>query len=190
MYRMFVRPEGPAGHAGAELMARTGVAMADEAVATLDPASDGQVLEIGFGPGLALQRLAAVVSAGHVTGVDPSTVMHRHARERNRAAIEAGRMTLVHGTAAQLPVRAESVDAVLAIDNLHFWPDISHGLGEVVRVLRPGGRFVCAFTPPSGGPPHRLGRMAGEAGLIVVSEKHAYSGYLLTATAPSPRLAG
>jgi ubiquinone/menaquinone biosynthesis C-methylase UbiE len=156
MYDMFVHPRGPAGHAAARLMARVNIGMMANAIELLELDPHANVLEIGFGPGVALQRLLEAVPDGHVTGVDPSAVMHQHARERNTAAVKEGRLELYRGTAADLPVSPGAMDAVLAIDNLHFWPSIPAGLSEIGRVLRPGGIFVCAFSPPSGGPPPHL----------------------------------
>jgi ubiquinone/menaquinone biosynthesis C-methylase UbiE len=161
---MFVHPRGPAGHAAARLMARVNTGLMTDAVELLELDPRAHVLEIGFGPGVALQRLLEAVPDGHVTGVDPSAVMHHHARERNTAAVEEGRLELHRGTAAELPVPPGTMDAVLAIDNLHFWPSIPAGLSEIRRVLRPGGIFVCAFSPPSGGPPPHLATLLAGQG--------------------------
>src|SRR5688500_18629341 len=92
MYRMFVHPDAQPGEAGARLMALTDQPMARQAAALLavdDPAA--RILEIGFGPGIGIATLAETVPRGHVTGVDPSRVMHRHAERRNAEAIRDGR---------------------------------------------------------------------------------------------------
>lgn len=121
IYRMFVRPEGNDGERGADLTEQYGDAMAQAAVAHLAPAPADRVIEIGFGPGLGLQVLARTLVHGHVTGVDPSALMHRRAALRNAAAIRAGRMTLMEGTVDALPFAGACFDAALAMDNLHFW---------------------------------------------------------------------
>src|SRR5271165_7023234 len=61
-----------------------------------------RVLEIGFGPGLAVAELVRA-GAGHVYGIDHSGVMLRQASRRNAAAIRAGRVTLINASADQLP---------------------------------------------------------------------------------------
>ena len=53
-----------------------------------------RVLEIGFGPGLAIEMAARLARSGKVVGVDHSDVMLRQASHRNRAAIAAGRVQL------------------------------------------------------------------------------------------------
>src|SRR5579875_2796038 len=68
----------------------------------LDVQPADRVLEIGFGPGLAIAALARA-GAGHVYGADHSAVMVRAAGRRNAAAIRAGRVTLLRASADQLP---------------------------------------------------------------------------------------
>jgi hypothetical protein len=45
------------------------------------------VLEIGFGPGLAIQQVARLVPTGHVVGIDHSALMVQQAGRRNQAAV-------------------------------------------------------------------------------------------------------
>lgn len=182
MYQMFVLPAGTPGEAGAELMARSGRLLQAAAVKRLELAApDLHVLEIGFGPGVGLALLADTVPQGHVTGVDPSELMHRHAAQRNSEAIAAGRMTLIRSTADTLPLPDDSQDAAMMIDNLHFWPDPVAGLREVSRVLAPGGAVVCGFSPPSGGPPNDLARMFDTAGFVEIESLTRRGGFLLRA---------
>jgi ubiquinone/menaquinone biosynthesis C-methylase UbiE len=185
MYDMFVHPRGLAGHAAARLMARVNIGMMTDAIELLELDPRANVLEIGFGPGVALERLLEAVPEGHVTGVDPSAVMHHHARERNTAAVKEGRLKLHRGTAADLPVSPGTMDAVLAIDNLHFWPSIPAGLSEIRRVLRSGGIFVSAFSPPSGGPPpHLAALLAGQGYESLTADIRTGQGHLFQVRVP------
>ncbi|QPZ62121.1 class I SAM-dependent methyltransferase [Pseudomonas aeruginosa] len=143
LYKMFVLPEGPLGEQGGDLMARTGRAMAQVAVSFLTVDSTDRVLEIGFGPGVGLELLSALVSEGQVVGVDPSETMHQMALARNAGAIRLGRLSLVKGSVGALPFSDGSFNAALAIDNMHFWTDPLAGLKELWRVLRVDGRLVC-----------------------------------------------
>jgi ubiquinone/menaquinone biosynthesis C-methylase UbiE len=95
------------------------------------------VLEIGFGPGIAIERLASIVHL--VAGVDVSEVMVAQASRRNAAAIRAGRVDLTQGSAGNLPYLDQQFDRVLAINSLHIWSAPQTGLHEIHRVLKPGG---------------------------------------------------
>lgn len=111
----------------------------------LQPA--GQVLEIGFGPGLAIAELVRA-GAGHVYGIDHSGVMLRQAARRNAAAIRAGRVTLIRASVDQLPPALDGpFDAILAVNSLAFWPAPAQRLAELRRRLVPGGRVAIASQP-------------------------------------------
>ena len=105
------------------------------------------VLEIGFGPGVAVAELARA-GAGHVYGADHSDVMLRQASKRNAAAIRAGRVTLVKAPVDQLPAALDGpFDAVLAVNSLGFWPAPGEQLADLRRRLAPGGRIAIASQP-------------------------------------------
>ena len=117
------------------------------AVSLLDIQPADQVLELGFGPGVAIAELARA-GAGHVYGVDHSGVMLRQASKRNAAAIRAGRVTLIRASADQLPPALDGpFDAILAVNSLGFWPAPGQRLAELRRRLAPGGRLAIASQP-------------------------------------------
>jgi SAM-dependent methyltransferase len=107
----------------------------------------GQVLEIGFGPGVAIAELDRA-GAGHVYGIDHSGVMLRQASKRNAAAIRAGRVTLIRASVDQLPPAVDGpFDAILAVNTLGFWPEPARRLAELRRRLAPGGRIAIVSQP-------------------------------------------
>src|SRR5918996_2966738 len=104
--RQFGHPHGIGGRLAGWVMAhRASNRRRNRWVASLlDLQPTDRVLEIGFGPGLAIAELSRRVGpSGHVYGVDRSDVMLRQATRRNAAAIQAGRVTLISGNVEQLP---------------------------------------------------------------------------------------
>ncbi len=124
------RSEGPVRRAGLELLkARAGE----------------KVLEIGFGTGHSLVRLAkAVGPSGRVYGLDLARNMLKLAKANLLEAGVAGRVRLRCGDAAQMPYAHESMDAVFMSFTLELFdtPEIPWVLRECRRVLRVGGRIV------------------------------------------------
>jgi ubiquinone/menaquinone biosynthesis C-methylase UbiE len=101
---------------------------------------DGErVLEIGFGPGLAIEMAARLARNGKVVGVDHSEIMVRQASHRNGAAIATGRVQLHLASAAALPGFTESFDKVMATNVLMFLDDPVAALRQWLGVTRPGG---------------------------------------------------
>ena len=98
--------------------------------------TSGLTLEIGIGTGL----VAAALQAGGrcVVGVDISVQMLQRARSRNLAVARAD--------ALALPFASGSVDAAYSVWVLHLVADPAAVLREVMRVLRPGGRYATELT--------------------------------------------
>jgi ubiquinone/menaquinone biosynthesis C-methylase UbiE len=116
-------------------------------VALLDPQSADQILEIGFGPGIAIQALARRVPRGLVAGIDFSRTMVAVACRRNAAAVKAGRVRLRYATADHLPFAGNSLDKAFGIHTIYFWSQPQAVLRELHRVLKPGGKLVITVLP-------------------------------------------
>ena len=122
-----------------------------------------RVLEIGFGTGHALVRLAREVGErGAVCGIDLSPGMHAVARERLLAAGLADRVDLRCDAVPPLPYLDAAFDAAFMSFTLESFTDetIPLVLAEVRRVLRDGGRIgiVALSAPPLGLQNHLLER--------------------------------
>jgi ubiquinone/menaquinone biosynthesis C-methylase UbiE len=106
----------------------------------LKPADD--VLEIGYGPGQAIQLLCETITEGRICGIDFSETMLQQAMARNEAAIDDGIVELRVGDAATLPYEDATFDKVFCVNVIYFWPKPQQQLREVLRVLRPGGTLA------------------------------------------------
>jgi len=96
LVRQFRQPEGVLGSLAGVIMSSrpSNVSRNQWTVDLLDLQPQDRVLEIGFGPGIGIQRAALLVSEGLVIGIDHSEVMLRQASKRNAAAIAQGRVEL------------------------------------------------------------------------------------------------
>jgi len=117
------------------------------AVSLLDVQAADRVLEVGFGPGVAINELARLAHHGAVYGIDHSDVMVRQATRRNRAAVRSGLVDLRLGSVDDLPAFAEPLDKILAVNSLGFWPEPRARLKELRGLLGPGGQIAIASQP-------------------------------------------
>ena len=125
----------------------------------------GTALDVGSGPGTVTASLARAAGPGGLAlGVDISEPMLARA-VRSQAGPQTG---FLRADAQRLPLRDETVDAVVSIAVLQLIPDPVAALAEMARVLRAGGRL--AVMVPTAGSAARLWRMLPTAGAHVFGE--------------------
>ena len=108
----------------------------------LDLRGDEQVLDCGCGGGANIAVFLERLPEGAVTGLDYSTVSVEKAWAVNRAAIEAGRCSVVQGNVQELPFEDAQFEIVTAFETIYFWKDLAHCFAEIHRVLKSGGVFM------------------------------------------------
>ncbi|WP_202795441.1 class I SAM-dependent methyltransferase [Thermococcus barophilus] len=116
----------------------------DRALELLDIKKGEIVLEIGFGTGHCLKKMAELVGKeGKVYGIDISSGMLEVSRKRLEKAGLLDRVELYCGDASKLPYEDNKFDAVFMSFTLELFdtPEIPEVLNEVRRVLKPGGRL-------------------------------------------------
>jgi SAM-dependent methyltransferase len=116
-------------------------------VSILNAQLGDHVLEIGFGPGFAVQELSKIVSQGRIDGIDFSATMLGAARRRNAAAIRRGQVVLRRGDVKALPFEGNLFDKAFSIHSIYFWPQPHHALREIWRVIKPGGILALTILP-------------------------------------------
>jgi ubiquinone/menaquinone biosynthesis C-methylase UbiE len=96
------------------------------------------VLEVGCGTGLVLQRIQRF--ARSATGVDLSPGMLERARQRG--------LDVSEGSATELPFPDAAFDVTCSFKVLAHVPDVERALSEMLRVTRPGGHVLAEFYNP------------------------------------------
>jgi ubiquinone/menaquinone biosynthesis C-methylase UbiE len=144
----FKVPSGACGALVGLAMAKIYKQRMDWTVETLDVKEGDHILEIGFGPGVAIQQISAIAPKVFIAGVDLSKMMVRQAKRRNRKAIRSGRVDIQHGSVNDLPYGDNCFDKVFAINSFHHWP-LPQGpnLKEIRRVLKPSGKIFVTEQP-------------------------------------------
>jgi SAM-dependent methyltransferase len=92
-----------------------------------------RVLDVGCGPGALTAELVSRTGAANVAAVDPSASFVDAARARHPD------VDIRLAGAEALPFDDDCFDAALAQLVVHFMTDPGRGIGEMARVVRPGG---------------------------------------------------
>ncbi len=124
-----------------------------------------RVLDIACGTGVVtLLAAGRVGSGGQVVGLDLNAGML--AMARSRPAPAGARIEWKEGSALALPFTDGSFDIALCQQGLQFFPDRPLALGEMRRVLAPGGRVALSVW-------RSIDRSPGFLALATALERHA-----------------
>jgi trans-aconitate methyltransferase len=145
--QQFGHPSGVLGAVVGRGMAKGNAALShwvvDRAADHLGRAPE-RIAELGPGPGVGLEALLTKFPDPKVWGIDISSLMLSQSGKRNRAAVEAGRLTLLEGGIAALGACAPA-DLVMANHVLYFWKDPVAELTALRSFLRPGGLLALGY---------------------------------------------
>jgi SAM-dependent methyltransferase len=160
----FGRPTGFWGNIAGRIMARTqsNNERIHWTLSLLDITPRDRLLEIGFGPGIAIELASGMATEGSVAGVDHSRVMLRHATKRNYKAIRQGRVALHQRSVSNLPDFDAPFDKIFTINSLHFWTEPVERLKELRLLLKPGGLIAVTIQPRAHNATDETARMIGE----------------------------
>lgn len=130
---------------GADILRQTGFryqyslkdVLIAQSVADMRIAPGARVLDVGSGLGIMLDRLGSTNQTSSF-GVDVSRESLKRGRAESPIGIEAAL-----SDAIRLPFADNSIDLVISLDVLEHIDSPNRAINEVVRVLRPSGRFLC-----------------------------------------------
>jgi SAM-dependent methyltransferase len=147
--RQFEHPEGILGRVVGYILATRGSNLLRNrwTVDLLAPSGDERVLEIGFGPGVALELCLSAAPGVRAVGIDHSALMIAKAARRNRAAVKSGRLKLYEGSVDALPASAPEFDKAFSNNVIQFVDDQQGFLANIAAHLRPGGALVTTYQP-------------------------------------------
>ncbi len=123
---------------------RTGIGRSewDEFLEMLSPGPGEKILDIGAGDCAKAERVLQASKGGDLFAVDPDAKRISAAR-RERPLVKSS----VAG-AESLPFPGSSFDKAYSTLALHHFADLDKALGEVARVLKPGGSYVILEVEP------------------------------------------
>ena len=162
---LWASPVGSMLYDNAQALSRRLFAAWQQPTEWLNIPPGGIALDVGCGPGTVTAALARAAGPdGLALGIDISEPMLARA-----VSAEAGpQIGFLRADAQQLPLRDETVDAVVSIAMLQLIPDPVAALAEMARVLRPGGRL--AVMVPTAGHAARFWRMLPKIGIYMFGE--------------------
>jgi demethylmenaquinone methyltransferase/2-methoxy-6-polyprenyl-1,4-benzoquinol methylase len=121
-------------------------------IRSLSEARVERVLDVATGTA-DLALMAARAGIPHISAIDPSDKMLAIAEKKRQASNAQDQVVLKNGRAEKLPFSDASFDAVMVAFGVRNFEDLTQGMKEMQRVLRPGGMLcILEFSQPAAFP--------------------------------------
>ena len=133
------QPKGIIGKIVGRGMARPNKESNDWTISLLNIQAEDHVLEVGFGPGVAIKSVSQMASEGFVAGIDFSAAMVQQAGKLNASEIKNGTVELKIADVSSIPYADDSFNKIFAVNVVYLWPDLLNVVKELKRVMKPGG---------------------------------------------------
>ena len=109
------------------------------------------ILDVGCGGGRTVHKLAGIAVEGKVYGIDLSEDSVTVSRRTNKQFIKMGRVEIQNSSISSLPFSDNMFNLVTAVNTYYYWPDLVNDMKEILRVLKPGGKFMILGEAYKGG---------------------------------------
>lgn len=106
---------------------------------------DDRIIEIGFGTGKLIYKMAQQIDKGLIEGIDFSRAMVSIARKRNKKNIANGKVKIFEGNFDEMPYEKERFTKACSVNTLYFWPEPTHTAEKIAEILKPDGKLILAF---------------------------------------------
>ena len=170
--KQFAKPSGFLGIIAGNIMAKRGsnIERSEWGISLLNIQPSDNVLEIGFGPGIALSKINKFVLEGKVYGIDHSELMVNKATKLNHNSIKNGNMKLFNKSIDELPNFDEKIDKVLDVNSFQFWREPVTALKNIKNKMNDKGVIAIVHQPRKPGATDKDAEKAGEKFKAFVQE--------------------
>lgn len=141
------KPSGEWALRVGEFMNTGNADMNKHAIEMLNPTAGDRILEIGMGNGYFVSEILSKHEDITYAGCDYSQEMVDAATSNNVQYADEGRAEFICSDAMSMPFADGAFNKIFTVNTLYFWDDREKILGEISRVLQPGGELIIAIRP-------------------------------------------
>jgi SAM-dependent methyltransferase len=141
------KPSGIRGLAAMWLWNKLNKQLSDWTIEKLNIKSTDRILEVGYGSGYTLDRIAALLRTGVIAGIDHSPLMYRKAQQRNLPHLMSNKAVLRCGVVDDFSYHRMYFDVIFGTNVHFFWNRPVHEFEKLRLLLKPGGRLQIIFQP-------------------------------------------
>ncbi|WLR50788.1 class I SAM-dependent methyltransferase [Bacillus tianshenii] len=150
-FEQFAKPRGWFGWIIGKVLATSNQDINEWTISLLDIQQNDNILEIGYGPGKAIQYINDSFPTVFIAGIDYSDVMFEQAKNENHKGIEEGKIDLYQGDVKDLPNFGCKFNKVFSVNNYTLWEDNMTCLRNIHAMLQPKGQIAITLQPRAKG---------------------------------------
>ncbi|MDH4200548.1 MAG: class I SAM-dependent methyltransferase [Spirochaetia bacterium] len=149
--KQFGKPEGFMGRLAGQIMARrlSNIQRNRWAVGLLELKPSDHVLEIGCGPGIALNEFSKMIASGKIIALDHSGLMINSVRKKFGSLEKSGILHTIAEKIEDVQLAPESLNAVFSSNAVQFWNNPVEVFNKIYSALKPGGIVVTNYMERS-----------------------------------------
>ena len=102
-----------------------------------------KIIDIGCGGGVNIEKFLKL-TRNNVNGLDYSEISVSESEKRNKNEVNNGRCKIIQADVSNMPIEDNEYDLASAFETIYFWPNIENSFKEVLRILKPHGKFMIA----------------------------------------------
>ena len=141
----FEKPRGWFGKFLSFIMNISNKGMNNYLIKSIEP-SKLNILEIGYGNGETIIKLAKKCKASNIYGIDISQDMYELASNKIKNLKLETNINLVVGDTIKIPYANNYFDIIYTTDTCYFWNNPEKVLNEIYRTLKKDGQFMNAYN--------------------------------------------
>ncbi|MBN8789888.1 MAG: class I SAM-dependent methyltransferase [Terrimonas sp.] len=139
-------PSGEKGVEIANMMNETNIGMTNHAVRCLNIHKADMILELGHGNARHVESLFQQYNNIHYYGLEMSELMNEEARKINQVFIANKQAHFYLYAGKQFPFAGDLFDKIFTVNTIYFWEEPQETIGELYRVIKPGGRLCITLA--------------------------------------------
>ncbi|MBM7647741.1 cyclopropane fatty-acyl-phospholipid synthase-like methyltransferase [Bacillus ectoiniformans] len=144
--KQFIDPEGTLGKIAGKIMFYENRKINEWTLDLLSVQDGDRLLEVGYGPGYAIELLSSRFEHLQIDGVDISETMKNEAESHNKELIANDRLHLFVDDIADFHTENQ-YDKIFTVNNYPLWSDRKKGLQNLFHMLKPGGKIAITVQP-------------------------------------------
>ncbi|RJS58788.1 class I SAM-dependent methyltransferase [Bacillus sp. PK3_68] len=144
--KQFEKPDGLLGQAAGKIMSVENRTINKWTLDLLNIKPNDHVLEVGFGPGFAIEEAGKRFPSIYIDGVDASETMKHTCEKRNQLLVSEGRLRLFVKDIAEFETD-KHYDRVLSVNNYPLWSNREKGLAVLYQLVKQDGQIAITVQP-------------------------------------------